>query len=85
MLLVCWKSPLLHGVPQSSILRPLLFLIYFNDFPECLEKCNCVMYADDTVIYVTETIEKFLENDLKKISCYFDESQLTLVEEKLRL
>ena len=76
------EKSLLHGVPQGSILGPLLFLIYFNDFPECLEKCNCIMYADDTVIYVAdkniEKIEKCLENDLERIAHYFDESQMII-------
>ena len=43
--------PLLSGVPQGSILGPLLFLIYFNDLPDCLTKAKVIMYADDTVLY----------------------------------
>ena len=39
------------GVPQGTCLGPLLFLVYINDLPNCLEKSNVSMYADDTCLY----------------------------------
>ena len=45
-----------RGVPQGSILGPLLFLMYFNDFPQCLEEgIKCLLYAHDATIMVSGT------------------------------
>ena len=48
------NSVIQHGVPQGSILGTLFFLIYINNFQNCLENSNLLMYADDTNVYIKE-------------------------------
>ena len=68
------KFPLTYGEPQGSILGPILFLIFFNDFEDSLNFNISLQFADDTVIYYSgksiTNIEEMLNYDLLSISKY---------------
>ena len=76
------KYPVFCGVPQGSILGPILFLIFFNDFKDTLLFSDVVQFADDTVIYVAgknvDEIERKLNLDLINVSSFFMKNELVI-------
>ena len=74
--------PVACGVPQGSSLGPLLFLIYVNDLPNCLNHTTARMFADDTSISYASDSAKELQNvintELKGLSDWLTTNKLSL-------
>ena len=44
-------TPVGSGIPQGTVLGPVLFIVFVNDLPDCIES-GCKLFADDTKVYV---------------------------------
>jgi hypothetical protein len=75
----------ISGVPQGSVLGPLLFLLYVNDIEDCLKFCNFKLFADDCKLYLEcnrDADFQLLTHDVENIFQWFAENQLKVATEK---
>ena len=83
-----WKD-LTRGVPQGSVLDPLLFNIYINDLLLFIQNADICNYADDTTIYACDksldTITHKLENDCNVALKWFSDNFMKLNADKCHL
>ena len=76
------------GVPQGSILGPLLFLLYINDLCNMSKALDFILFADDTNIFFSHNdpnqVMEIVNNELKKLSSWFQANKLSISIKKIK-
>ncbi len=79
--------PITSGVPQGTVLDPLLFPFYVNDLPGDLES-SVRLFADDTLLYATIANEKDtidLQGDLRQLEIWQQKWQMEFIPSKCKM
>ena len=77
--------PVISGVPQGSILGPLLFIVYVSDMPQAISNSHCFSFADDVKLLKvinSSADHDELQEDLMAVSKWCDHWNLTLNSSK---
>jgi uncharacterized PurR-regulated membrane protein YhhQ (DUF165 family) len=74
------------GVPQGSVLGPLLFLLYINDIQNCSNIISNILFADDTIIFYShaclKTLNQTIQEEINKIAVWLNINKLSINTEK---
>lgn len=79
--------PVTSGVPQGSVLGPLLFLLYVNDLPEAVS-CSVKLFADDAKLFskiATELEAEMMQADLDSLVAWAARWQMTFNQDKCKV
>ena len=83
-----YEAKVQSGVPQGTVLGPILFLVYINDLQECIVESTLSCFADDTRIKKkinTLSDVKSLEADLHKVEDWSSQNNMALHEKKFEV
>ena len=77
------------GVPQGSILWPILFLLYINDIENCSKLISFILFADDTNIFYSnkclKTLSNIIQTEIDKVAEWLNGSKLSLNTTKTKV
>lgn len=78
-------QPITRGVPQGSVLGPILYILFTNDLPDIINtnrNAKCIMYADDTTLLLRNNSAQELHEDtistIDKVITYCNQNDLAL-------
>ena len=79
-----WKK-VLSGIPQGSVLGPILFVIFINDLPDEVKFNHCKMFADDCKLYGTVNQTNLMQSDLNSLANWSEKWQLPFNTSKCKV